>query len=57
MLYNFTGGADGSEPFGGDLILDASGTLYGTTSSGGNVNGICASFGCGVVFSLTTSQH
>jgi len=58
VLYNFTGGADGAYPFGGDLILDASsGTLYGTTSGGGNFDGVCASSGCGVVFSLTTSQH
>jgi uncharacterized repeat protein (TIGR03803 family) len=47
VLYNFTGGADGAYPFGGNLVLDASGTLYGTAFSGG-------SFGCGVVFSLTT---
>lgn len=61
VLYNFTGGADGTSPFGGDLILDAwSATLYGTANGGGNVNGVCAQFGgygCGVVFSLTTSEH
>jgi uncharacterized repeat protein (TIGR03803 family) len=31
VLYNFTGGADGSEPSAG-LIRDSAGNLYGTTS-------------------------
>jgi uncharacterized repeat protein (TIGR03803 family) len=31
ILYNFTGGADGGYPSGG-LLLDSSGTLYGTTT-------------------------
>jgi uncharacterized repeat protein (TIGR03803 family) len=34
LLYNFTGGADGGEPYAG-LIRDASGNLYGTTYNGG----------------------
>jgi uncharacterized repeat protein (TIGR03803 family) len=34
VLYNFTGGADGAYPLG-DLALDPSGNLYGTTSKGG----------------------
>jgi uncharacterized repeat protein (TIGR03803 family) len=33
-LYDFTGGADGAYPNGG-LILDASGDVYATTTSGG----------------------
>ena len=33
-VYDFTGGADGSIP-DGQLIIDRSGSLYGTTSSGG----------------------
>ncbi len=48
VLYEFTGGSDGCGPVGG-LVADASGNLYGTTSSGnsgGNTNG-------GVVFELT----
>ncbi|HWY21099.1 MAG TPA: choice-of-anchor tandem repeat GloVer-containing protein [Candidatus Acidoferrum sp.] len=34
VLYSFTGGADGGNPFAG-LIRDASGNLYGTTFNGG----------------------
>lgn len=52
VLYTFTGGTDGSEPWG-NLILDAAGNLYGTTTIGGNDN--CAAdptYGCGVVFML-----
>jgi uncharacterized repeat protein (TIGR03803 family) len=45
-LYNFTGGADGSEPCGG-LIGDDN-ALYGTTTYGG-------AYGLGTVFSLTPS--
>jgi len=35
VLHAFTGGADGSGPFGG-LVMDKSGNLYGTTASGGS---------------------
>ncbi len=45
VLYAFTGGADGSAPYGG-LVMDAAGALYGTTSQGG-------ANGYGVVFKLT----
>ncbi|HEX8814297.1 MAG TPA: choice-of-anchor tandem repeat GloVer-containing protein [Terriglobales bacterium] len=48
VLYNFTGAADGGQPHG-SLILDSSGSLYGTTNYGGNSN--CSS-GCGTVFEL-----
>jgi uncharacterized repeat protein (TIGR03803 family) len=34
VLYQFTGGADGSNPAAG-LIFDAKGSLYGTTEAGG----------------------
>ena len=34
VLYSFTGGADGSNPYGA-LIEDASGNLYGTAVEGG----------------------
>jgi len=50
VLNSFTG-SDGSGPYAG-LIFDATGNLYGTTSSGGNLNE-CHSKGCGVVFKLT----
>ena len=44
VLYNFTGGADGSYPQAG-LIRDSAGNLYGTTSYGGVS-------GAGTVFKL-----
>ena len=34
VLYRFTGGSDGANPFGG-LIMDGAGNLYGTTEYGG----------------------
>jgi uncharacterized repeat protein (TIGR03803 family) len=34
VLYNFTGGSDGANPYAG-LIRDNAGALYGTTSGGG----------------------
>lgn len=36
-LHDFTGGADGSQPFG-QVTLDANGNLYGTASGGGTNN-------------------
>jgi uncharacterized repeat protein (TIGR03803 family) len=47
VLYNFSGGADGAQPYGG-VIRDAKGNLYGTTSIGGK-------FGAGTVFRVTPS--
>jgi len=54
VLYQFTGGKDGSQPWSG-LILDATGNLYGTTSGGGNSSD-CAYSSCGVVFELTRAS-
>jgi len=51
VLYNFTGGADGGEPYKG-VTLDTEGNLYGTAVTGGG--GSCEG-GCGVVFKLTNS--
>jgi uncharacterized repeat protein (TIGR03803 family) len=48
ILYRFTGGADGGNPYYGDLIFDQAGTIYGTTHGGGVSGG-------GVVFKLTRS--
>jgi uncharacterized repeat protein (TIGR03803 family) len=45
VLYNFTGGSDGGEPYG-QVTLDASGNLYGTASIGG-------ADGNGVVWQIT----
>ena len=44
-LHDFTGGADGSFPYG-ILSIDASGKVYGTASAGGM-------YGNGVVFEIT----
>lgn len=46
-LYTFTGGNDGSQPFGG-VATDQRGNIYGTTFSGGTP-------GQGTVFELTPS--
>ena len=51
VLYNFTGGADGGEPYSA-LISDAAGNFYGTTLVGGDLT--CNSpVGCGVVYKIT----
>ena len=52
-LYEFSGGADGAQP-SGDLIVDSSGNIYGTTFFGGIMNSTC-SMGCGTVFKLSPS--
>ena len=44
-LYKFSGGADGSNPYGGALVFDQAGNVYGTTYAGGT--------GSGVVYKLT----
>jgi uncharacterized repeat protein (TIGR03803 family) len=52
VLYSFTGGPDGQDPYGG-LTTDAAGNLYGTAVFGGSTTGTCHPFGgCGVVFEL-----
>ncbi len=52
VLYRFTGGTDGAVPFYG-VVKDPSGTLYGTTYSGGDLSCGARSQGCGVLFSLS----
>jgi uncharacterized repeat protein (TIGR03803 family) len=59
VLYNFTGGADGSTPKTG-LSMDGAGNLYGTTYTGGETGNNCAinfltTSGCGTVFRLAHS--
>jgi uncharacterized repeat protein (TIGR03803 family) len=49
VLYSFTGGADGANPYA-SVISDSAGNLYGTTFSGGTA-------GWGVVFKLDTSGN
>ncbi len=51
VLYHFTGGTDGGEPYKG-VTLDAAGNLYGTAVTGGG--GFCEG-GCGVTYKLTKS--
>ena len=51
VLYSFTGGADGGEPYKG-VTLDREGNLYGTAVTGGS--GSCEG-GCGVVYKLMNS--
>jgi len=51
VLYSFTSGADGGEPYKG-VTLDAQGNLYGTAVTGGT--GGCEG-GCGVAYKLTHS--
>ena len=55
VLYNFTCGWDGANPYAG-LVMDASGNLYGTTVNGGA--GTCQVFnmGCGVMYELMPSM-
>lgn len=47
VIYSFTGGSDGMSPLGG-VILDAAGSLYGTTSRGAS--------GSGTIFTLIPSN-
>ncbi|MGA8875458.1 MAG: choice-of-anchor tandem repeat GloVer-containing protein [Candidatus Korobacteraceae bacterium] len=53
-LYDFTGGSDGRYPVS-NVVIDAQGNLYGTTSYGGA--GPCTSMyygnGCGTVWEIT----
>jgi uncharacterized repeat protein (TIGR03803 family) len=48
VLYNFTGGSDGGQPYA-NLVFDTAGNLYGTTNFGGSAN---CNLGCGTVFKL-----
>jgi uncharacterized repeat protein (TIGR03803 family) len=49
VLFSFSGGADGGQPIS-ELVFDAPGNLYGTTSMGGE-------FGDGTVFELTPAAN
>src|SRR5437773_4452467 len=51
VLYSFTGGADGGEPYKG-VSIDRQGNLYGTAVTGGS--GSCEG-GCGVAYKLTNA--
>lgn len=47
VLHAFQGGSDGANPDLGSLVIDTSGALYGTTTSGGT------NCSCGTVFRLS----
>ena len=49
VIHGFTGSGDGGFPHG-DLIMDATGNLYGTTASGGSSN-------AGTVFKIDLSNN
>ncbi len=50
VLYAFTGGSDGGEPYGG-VVADGLGNLYGSTITGGSSQGL------GVVFELASGGN
>jgi len=55
-LYSFQGGSDGAIPFG-NVVLDATGSLYGTTSIGGVGHiGCPPTKGCGTVYKLSPTK-
>jgi uncharacterized repeat protein (TIGR03803 family) len=54
VLYRFTGGADGANPYSADIIFDSAGDIYGTTFNGGST--ACGS-GCGVVYKMTKTNN
>lgn len=43
VLYSFTGGSEGGEPYGG-VVSDSGGNLYGAMITGGNENGLGVEF-------------
>lgn len=60
ILYAFQGGIDGAFP-AGDLTFDSRGNIYGATSFGGVLTGLClpqavGPYGCGAVYELSPSQ-
>jgi len=57
VLYSFSGGEDGGNPFAG-LVVDKEGNLYGTAAGGGTLTGLCGlGIGCGIVFKLDTDGN
>ncbi len=55
VLYEFTGGVDGGNPYASTLVQDAAGNLYGTTQYGGDLSctgGLAP--GCGTAFKLSS---
>jgi uncharacterized repeat protein (TIGR03803 family) len=56
ILHSFTGGRDGGAP-SSQLVRDATGSLYGTTYSGGMSSCGFMGEGCGVVFRVDSSGN
>jgi uncharacterized repeat protein (TIGR03803 family) len=54
VLYSFQGGTDGAVPFG-NVLFDAVGNLFGTTSIGGHSHIGCLS-GCGTIYELSPTS-
>lgn len=53
IVYSFAGGTDGAVPHA--TLINANGTLYGTTTEGGGTG--CQGKGCGTVFSVNPSTR
>ena len=49
VLYSFTGGFDGANPYA-TVTVDSAGNIYGTTSAGGS--SLWCALGCGTVFTI-----
>jgi hypothetical protein len=61
ILYRLQGFADGATPEDDDLVIDASGNIFGTTAEGGNSiacsrDDFGTPEGCAVVFEVTPSK-
>jgi uncharacterized repeat protein (TIGR03803 family) len=56
VLHTFQG-EDGAEPWGGSLLFDNVGNLYGTTEGGGASDWCLGDLGCGTVFELSLSAN
>ena len=56
VLWRFTNGADGAFPYS-SIVADNTGSLYGTTTQGGYLQGNCQPYGCGNVFQLQNSSN
>jgi uncharacterized repeat protein (TIGR03803 family) len=56
VLYSFQGGSDGQIPFG-EVVFDAAGNLYGTTSRGGVTHLGCFQSGCGTIYELSPTSN
>jgi len=55
VLYSFQGDGDGALPFG-NVVFDAAGNLYGTTSIGGHSHINCLA-GCGTIYELSPAGN